>query len=325
MSFLRWGRSILLLLVPFALFLVIAEIGLRLYLTRNTFYDVEMSRYAAQLKLESPNPLIGHVHRPNAEADLMNVHVAINSAGFRDDEVPLERTGRGRIVFLGDSLTFGWGVEQDETFAAILEKELSQDTPTEIINFGTGNYNTTQEVNLFLEKGLAYRPDKVVVFYFINDAEPVPKKSRFAWLGHLRIATFYWSRAQALLARMFPSAGFAEYYGALYRDDQPGWIATRKAFLDLKTACERNGIALQVVLLPELHELVHYPFAEQHAQVVRFLRDNGIAALDLAPRFADEKNPQSLWVSRDDAHPNARAHRLIASFSRDFLAEPGAR
>ena len=50
--------------------------------------------------------------------------------------------------------------------------------------FRSGNYNTTQEVNLLIDKGLKYQPDQVVLFYFINDAEPVPKKSRFPGLGY---------------------------------------------------------------------------------------------------------------------------------------------
>jgi len=52
-----------------------------------------------------------------------------------------------------------------------------------------------------------------------------------------------------------------------------------------------------------------------------FLRANGIRALDLAPAFANEGDTHSLWVSLDDAHPNARAHRLIADYSLNFLAE----
>lgn len=313
-------RTLLAILLSLAVFLVLAEVTLRIYLASNTFYDVEMSRYAEELKVESADPAIGHEHRPGASAHLMDVDVRINSDGLRDDEHARARDGRRRLVFLGDSLTFGWGVAQDATFAALLERDLSASTPTEVINFGTGNYNTSQEVALFLEKGLAYRPDEVVVFYFINDAEPTPRKSRWAWLGSVRVATFYWSRVKALLAQTSPGKSFAEYYAGLYRDDQPGWAETKSAFLRLAAACRENGIALKVVLLPELHRLDAYPFAREHALVGDFLRANGVTVLDLAPAFRDVKDPQSLWVARDDAHPNARAHRLIADASRSFVA-----
>jgi lysophospholipase L1-like esterase len=313
----------LLTLLPLVLFLLLAEAGLRFYLSRNIFYDVEMSRYARLLKVDAENPRVGHVHRPNGHARLMGVDVRTNSAGFRDDEYALARSHRRRIIFLGDSLTFGWGVEKEESFEHRLEKSLDDVRPTEIINFAAGNYNTTQEVNLFLDRGLAYQPDQVVLFYFINDAEPAPQRSRLPWLGSVRIVTFYWSRLKAVIARFDDSAGYQAYYSALYEQDAEGWRDTRDSLLLLARTCRERGIALQVVLLPELHDLIDYPFAQQYEKVASVLRENGVDVLDLTPAFAGEANPHRLWVALDDAHPNAEAHRRIAEASHAFIGGPG--
>jgi hypothetical protein len=298
----------------------LSEIAIRIYTSYAIFYDIEMSRYATEIKRESPNPRIGHVHRPNRRATLMGVPVHINSDGFRDREYPIEHPGKYRIIFLGDSLTFGWGVEKPQTFDEILEAELNKTRPTEIINFGTGNYNTEQEVNLLLDKGLKYEPNEVVVFWFINDAEPTPRKSNWEFLGNLRIATFFWSRSRSLLTNIGRERSFREYYASLYSDQQPGWVAEQMALLELRDACSGKGIRLRVVLLPELHELEPYPFAPEHAKIMSFLRSNGIEARDLATWFAAEKEPTRLWVAPDDAHPNAIAHALIARYSLDFVA-----
>ncbi len=51
------------------------------------------------------------------------------------------------------------------------------------------------------------------------------------------------------------------------------------------------------------------------------LAEHGIPALDLAVLFQNEEQPISLWVSRDDAHPNARAHAQISQYSQTFLSE----
>lgn len=318
----RVVRGLVLVLLPVLVFLLVGELVLRAYLTQRIFYDVEMSRYAQLLKVESPNPRIGHVHRPGASAHLMGVNVEINSDGLRDDERREEGAYR-KVIFLGDSLTFGWGVEERDGFAHRLEQLLSAREPTEVLNFGTGNYNTTQEVELFLEKGLSYEPDQVVVFYFINDAEPVPVKSRWAFLANFRIVTFYWSRVKQLAARFSPGKTFREYYGALYEDDQPGWLATQAAFSRLAEICRAEGIDLRVVLLPELHALDAYPFAGEYWKVAEVLRNEGIEVLDVTPTFADVADPQSLWVSADDAHPNAEAHRRIADASLEFIAGGG--
>jgi len=301
--------------------LAVSEVAIRVYSHWSPVYDIEMSRYAMDVKTKSPNPLIGHVHRPNVEDDLMGVAVKINADGLRDRAYPIERNASRRIIFLGDSLTFGWGVEKSKTFEEILETKLGETKPTEIINFGTGNYNTEQEVNLFFEKALKYKPDAVVVFYFINDAEPTPQKSDWELLGRFRIGTFFWSRVKTALTLLRPDLQFRAYYSGLYSDQQPGWIAARRAFVALRDACENNGISLRVVLLPDFHALADYPFADEHRKIVAFLRDNGIAARDLAPLFAGETNPSRLWVAPDDTHPNAIAHAMIAKYALDFLME----
>jgi lysophospholipase L1-like esterase len=306
-------------LVSFVIFLVLLEISLQIYTRLFIYYDVEMSRYAVEIKQKSDNPKIGHVHKPNAKAHLMGTDVAINSDGFRDDEYAPERNENFRIVVLGDSLTFGWGVEKDEAFEVLLEEMLSEKRPTEMINMGHGNYNTEQQVNLFKEKGLKYNPDKVLVFYFINDAEVTPVRSKWLWVSRLRSVTFLWSRFRGLLTRTSPGQTFESFYNDLYADDQPGFQAMEAAFLQLRGITEERGIELQVIMLPELHNLVDYPFTAVYDKVASFLRENDIDYTDLTDSFRGYEDAEGLWVAPDDAHPNALAHRMIAEYSRDFI------
>jgi lysophospholipase L1-like esterase len=306
--------------VSLLLFLVLLEVTLQIYTRLFIYYDVEMSRYATEIKQKSDNPRIGHEHIPGSSAHLMGVDVEINSDGLRDGEYPVARTDAYRIAVLGDSLTFGWGVPKEASFEALLEEQLNTLRPTEMINFGHGNYNTDQQVSLFKKKGLKYNPDKVVVFYFINDAEVTPVRSKWTPLARLRSVTFLWSRVRGLLSNSSSGATFESFYADLYRDDQPGFEALQQAFLELRDLCLRDGIALQVVLLPELHDLVNYPFAVEYGKVSAFLAQNGIAALDLTPSFAGYENAEALWVAPDDAHPNEMAHKMIADFSLEFIA-----
>jgi lysophospholipase L1-like esterase len=298
---------------------LLGEAGIRIFLKYHTLYDIEMSRYSLYLKKDSDNELIGHTHFPNKRMKLMNADVRINSDGFRGKESLVAKSGKTRIIFLGDSITFGWGVEEADTFANIIEAELNKIRPTEVINFGTGNYNTGQEVNLFLQKGLKYKPDKVVVFYFINDVEETPKKSNLVFLGHSRLMTFYWSRMHILAETLYPSRRYKDYYANLYREDRAGLIKAKDAFLQLRDVCRENNIKLQVVLIPELHNLKDYPFKREHNIILDFLKDNHIESMDLTPYFSVYENPMELWVAYDDAHPNKKAHILIAKYALDFI------
>lgn len=311
---------IAIVVIAFVLF-AICEVLIRVYLHYNTVYDIEMTRYAMGVKQDSPNPKIGHVHKPGSEKELMDVNVSINSDGLRDKEYSQGRGDAYRIVFLGDSLTFGWGVEIEDTFQYVLEEELSKSTPTEIINFGTGNYNTEQEVNLFFEKGLKYDPDKVVLFYFINDAEVTPEKSGLWFLGYSHLISFYWSRINSLMNNIVAAKSFEEYYNTLYGEEQEGWVNSKKALIELRDYCWGKGIALQVVLLPELHDTDNLIFTQVYDKISIFLKDNGIDYMSLAKLFKAHGNEIELWVSFDDAHPNDIAHGKIAESLVEFISK----
>ncbi len=303
------------------LVLLVLEFGCRVFFDKLVIYDLEMTRYGRDLKIHAENPLVGHVHRPSAHRRLMGVDVTTNSRGFRDVEYPIEHNSAYRMIFLGDSLTFGWGVQVEDSFAQLLEQRLAGSRPIEIINFGAGNYNTQQEVNLFIDEGLQYEPDQVVLFYFINDAEPTPRRARWSFLDRSELVSIFWSRFRIARGRLFGSQSYGDYYRSLYADDAPGWLATREAFELLAQVCRREEIRLQVVLLPELHGLTDYAFAREHALVKEQLAALGIDALDLAPRFAGETDPARLWVAKDDAHPNRVAHALIADYSQSFISK----
>ena len=294
----------------------------RLYFAFNINYDVEMTKYSHELKMPSDADVVFE-HRPLASARLMDVDVTINSDGLRDQEYAIDSERAYRMIFVGDSMTLGWGVEREQTFEYLLEERLNAQGRgrIEILNFGIGNYNTAQQVALFRKKGLKYNPDKVVLFYFVHDAEPMPEPSGLEFLGYSRLLSFYWSRANILLTNYLGGGDFLAHYGNLYQEGQPGWEAAKASIRTLRDLCAQHEIELQAVLLPELHNLKAPPFRSQYAMVESVMNAEGISVLDLTPSFSMvDDDPTSLWVSLDDAHPNGRAHELIADFSEPFVS-----
>ncbi len=107
---------------------------------------------------------------PGASSQAYGVLNTINSAGFRDREFPTEKPrGVKRIVFLGDSVVYGYGLENDKTLPKQLERAFGSDK-VEVLNFGVSGYETAQAVEFFKEKALQFRPDLVVVGYTLNDS-----------------------------------------------------------------------------------------------------------------------------------------------------------
>ena len=104
--------------------------------TDYTVYDKERGRFDDEI-FYTLKP--GSFVHSNMEFS-NNYHV--NSLGVRDDEASLDYP---ELVFLGDSYTMGWGAEQDESYAAILEKKLGMRG----LNTGIASYGTAREYLTF--------------------------------------------------------------------------------------------------------------------------------------------------------------------------------
>ncbi|MDX9746300.1 MAG: GDSL-type esterase/lipase family protein [Syntrophales bacterium] len=95
-----------------------------------------------------------------------------NSAGFRGtDEYSIKRPdGVIRIMVQGDSVTLGHGVQDEETYPALLQKRLREkEIHAEVINMGVSGFGTAEELIQFQNDGLRYQPDIVILGYFQND------------------------------------------------------------------------------------------------------------------------------------------------------------
>jgi lysophospholipase L1-like esterase len=276
-------------------------------------FDLEMWRYARDIKRQSASPAIGHEHTPNTHARLMGVDVAISSQGLRDREFPpAPPPGRTRILMLGDSLAFGWGVPQDKTSSKLLEQKLLEaGHDAEVINTGVGNYNTEMEVAYFLERGAKFNPHYVVLNYFINDAEPTPRDRSNILTRNLRALVYFASRADMALrmANVGEHKDWRTYYAELYGPD--GVRRVSEAVAQLAEYCRRNGIRLLLANQPELRDPKNYAFTEVETIVERIAEQHKVRYLNLRPSVS-ELPPPTLWVTPPDPHPSVAAHEAFA-------------
>ena len=305
--------NLALLAFTVALFAGFLEGLLRIVFARSLDFSMEMWKYAVALKQPVDDPRLSFVHRPNRSAFLMGAPFAINSAGLRDREFAREKPGGvRRIVWLGDSTTVGWGVPLEATAPKILERE--SNGRYEVLNCGVGNYDTVQEVEHYLTIDRAFHPDQVILEYFINDAEPVPRERNAGIAGHSYLAAFAISRFDGALRLAGLRPQWRDYYSSLYRDGAPGFEAAKDALGRLADAAARDSAALLVAILPELHQINGaYPFAAEQQKVKDYLATRRIRTLDLLPCLRGHGPESTLWVTPADTHPNAKANTLIAA------------
>ena len=277
-------------------------------------FDLEMWRYAKYLKRVSASPAIGHEHTPNTRAHLMGADVVISSQGLRDREFPLTPPpGKTRILMLGDSLTFGWGVEGNETYSKVLEGMLAKaGYDAEVINTGVGNYNTEMEVAYFLERGFKFKPHYVVLNYFINDAEPTPRDHANFFARHSPAYVYFASRFDMAM-RMVNSAekkDWKAYYAGLYEGDE-GIGRVAAAIEKLAKYCRENHIKLYIANQPELRNPREYAFPQVDRMIEEIAAANQVPYIPMLPAVRDLK-PETLWVTPPDPHPSAVAHEAFA-------------
>ena len=94
--------------------------------------------------------------------------VTMNDKGLRDEEHPYEKPeGAYRVALLGDSIAWGWGVDDGLAFADLVEERLGPDV--EVINLGVPGYSTDQHLWTLERDGLRYDPDLVLLCFVLND------------------------------------------------------------------------------------------------------------------------------------------------------------
>jgi lysophospholipase L1-like esterase len=107
--------------------------------------------------------------------------VRVNALGLRGAEVGAKAPGERRVLFLGDSLTYGQGVAEEDTVPGALERELAARTGTRwsVVNAGHRAYDTPQELALLEEHGATIQPDVVLLGWYWNDVNERPIQATF--------------------------------------------------------------------------------------------------------------------------------------------------
>jgi lysophospholipase L1-like esterase len=270
-----------------------------------------------QTSIFAPHPSRGWALVPRASDDWMGVPVTINEQGLRGPVRAIPKpAGVQRVLFLGDSVTFGFQLEDDaDTLPAQAEVLLRQQLAlkVEAINGGVGGYSPWQEARLLVEDGLAYEPDVVVVNFVLNDVSEKLGLARFGGMGqgfqleHSRAAHGIAWRSNVvryLMRKRALSDGANERFDRsdevsalsvgdlLTRPDDSAvteaWNRTLPELARLIAHCRQRKIPVLLVGLPYTIQLEHPELDAPQRRLTAFAAEQGVEFLDLAPVFRAE-------------------------------------
>jgi len=238
------------------------------------------------------------------------------------------------ILFLGDSFTFGHGVDDvDARFSNLVREKL------ENTNSGTFKVSNLSDAgtDLFWVQTVAarvleaeYRVDTIVYVMCLNDIETFSLEyQKFYGDLVLKGPEFFLFRDTYLLnflyfrVMQFRMSEVRDYYASLtdFYEGEP-WDRMCRLLISLNELCEQHDAELRIVVFPFLHDTDgDYDCRAAHEVVVRFCNDSSIPVVDLADDLLPHSE-EGLMVNSFDAHPNERAHALAAeAIHKDLLID----
>lgn len=298
----RWRRRIAALALGLLVAPLAVEIGYRA--TRaEALGPTTNPRYVVH------DPRLGWRYRPNVRerhrGSEFDVEITTNARGFRGDDWVLETPKtRPRVLVLGDSFTFGWGVRDDETFSA----QLARSRPAwNVLNAGVSGYGTDQQLLLLEELLPSVAPDAVVVVFCENDRfenalDVVYGKSKPRFVrrgGMLELSGVpveeSWLERTSQVWRALQKARWERGFAHLARDEADEW----RLLGDLYRAMKARAGARPFLVASTEARLVDLPRAIE-----------GVVHVDLRAAFANHDASTTSYPI--DGHWTATGHALVA-------------
>lgn len=254
--------------------------------------------------------------------------VRLNDIGLREAwDVPPPPDGRTRVAVLGDSIVFGLGVPPAQTFAKLLESELS-DRSGGVLTFnvgapGTAPYTQCEKLEELLP---LLQPDLVLHVLYPNDLG-VELRSLVQRIHDIRAEAFWtgrWSYLLHLVELKIREAAVWRNTLAFYRggltaaERERAWRKFESDLVECRDRFHGAGADYLLVLFPWLIELHDYPLRDVHERIGLVVGRLNVPYFDLLPVFAGRD--AALYRNSDvDEHPNALGHELAAGAIANFL------
>ena len=260
--------------------------------------------------------------RANSQGRILGMPFFVNAKGIRGQELDYKRSQNYRILYLGDSVTFGFMIENDrDTLPYKIEKILKdRNINVETINAGVCGYAPSQEYDYLIKEGIKYQPDLVIVSVVLND---VTDKIFFKKLGD-NIAgfeslaqnnIFTHSRFLLLLKMLYVSKTKRKNYFTVNKElcDDPQsdkftkyLMQTKDDLTRIQNFCQSHNIKTLFVFFPCKYQLPRKPPLVTPQVILR----ESLPFIDLYDCFYQVQHKQSIY--RDFWHPTIEGNRIAA-------------
>ena len=323
--------KILLLLFSVTAALLLGEYAVRKYLRMtqgfNSLEKLKSAELGEHIEFNSFTPLAAIVRLsknknlvyeliPDLRREFGGKHLKTNSAGMHDsaEYTQDKQSSVIRIAGIGDSGMFGWGVEQDENYLAVLEKDLAaQYGPGkyEVLNLAVPGYNTQQEVELLQSKGLMFKPDIVILGWCENDFSApffVYRKKEYRGLKSYLYSFLFYRKGKVIQPEIMKVSELNPDFINPEIIEYTGHKGVRKTLHKLKE-------------LGKQHQFEILVFGAMKPDIVAICRDLDLDFFNIYKEIPADTYPREYELYY--MHPRAAGHAVLAEQLHKVLAKKG--
>jgi lysophospholipase L1-like esterase len=317
-----------LVLFNFALFVLLAEITLRVTGKYKNYGERNYGLFIDYFKHPYPSPLCAWT--PNMERSQETAEFSYllktNSLGIRDTEHNIKKpTGMKRAIILGDSFTEGMGTEFDSTWPQRLAWYLTQDTtlsPWEIIVGGVSGSDPFYAYEMLRRNLMDYEPDLVLVAYnftevtdftarggmerFVNESTTQLRAPKSRVLNF----AYKWSHLVRMIVK--DGLGWNDYYQSPEEQQQlqsESISAITKVYVSMDSLVRTKGAKALFVFQPLNYECHRDYFEPITDSIIKAVDTEGLEYMSLLASLPDSMKEDYLnYYWPIDGHMNGKGY-----------------
>jgi hypothetical protein len=257
----------------------------------------------------------------------------INSYQYRGKAVPISNVySKKNIVVLGDSYSFGQGVNDGYEYPAVIAGRLKDGF--DVVNLSVGGWGLTQEIRRFYEFGQLYNPRFVILQFCSNDpadnfvnAVTTVENDRFVFRDSNSTINWikkYMSRSIAQKSQIYNlfRNRMYQYFSKKIRDEAKASYETRMDAADPAPAEEKYYCKLLELFAKDLNKKgIELIFISVNGQLDQFKKIKSIVLdldargelhyIDIGPWFTESKK-EGVDLTSPEGHAwNEKAHRIL--------------
>jgi hypothetical protein len=266
--------------------------------------------------LITPDAACAYVLKPNQNIYRFFAHTRVNGDSMRsDDFAPTRPQGTIRLMFVGDSLTYGTSrVDQKQLFTEILHRDLPSivHRPIEVLNASAGAWAPSNEISFMRSRGI-FNAD--IVLWVVNDGDVEQSRSTISEVGD----DLPQSRPTLALGELWSRSIRPRLMHMRSRQDAGDSVAPNAAttiqqnlsiFDEGNAFVEAHGARLVMIYLPFRGDV---PETSANSQTIlrEWTSKNHVPMMDLTA--AEQTYPVNEITLDHGVHFNAKGNSIVAN------------